>query len=208
MRNLFRYIIISVFLFVSASLYAQEKPRKDDGSFNKNRISFAYGFASVPRLAIVLGNAFGGAIKSLSSDIEAQTYTSFGPLSLTYDSNISKHLSIGVVFSYEYYSGERTWTDGETESEVDNIFTLMPKLTLRWGWQVVNFYHGISLGAGLWLTETEYSSGETDSANYVTLALHLCFFGISLNVGDTVSIFGDVGVGFLGMINIGLALDF
>ena len=49
---------------------------------------------------------------------------------------------------------------------------------------------------------------KTDSANAVTLALHLYFFGISLNVGDTVSIFGDVGVGFLGVINIGMALNF
>jgi hypothetical protein len=208
MKNLFKSIIISAFLFTSASLYAEEEPQKDAGSFYRNRISFAYGFASAHQFAIGFGIGFGGIFKSLFSDLEAQTYSSFGPISLAYDRNVSKHLSIGVVLAYEYYASEQTWTDGETERKNYDIFTLMPKMKFRWGWEIVSFYHGISLGAGLWLTETEYSSGETDSQNYATLAIHFYLFGINLDIGDIVSIFGDFGLGSLGTINTGLAFNF
>jgi hypothetical protein len=208
-RNLFRYIIISAFLLTSVLLYAEEKPQKDAGSFNKNRISLAYGYMSAPRFGYQMGIIIVDVISYMfSSDIEEETYTSFGPLSFTYDRNISKHLSFGVMFSYEYFKSEQTFTDGETKRVYYNLFTVMPKVTLRWGWEVVSFYHGISSGAALWHTGTEDSSGETNSYNDVTLAIHLYLFGININIGDTVSLFGDYGGGFLGMINIGMALDF
>jgi hypothetical protein len=183
---------------------AEEKPHKDAGSFKKNRVSIAYGFASVLEFAFGIGLAFG----SIFADYEEEIYTSFGPLSLTYDRNISKHCSFGVVFAYANFASKRTWEDGETERIEDNLLTLMLKLGLRWGWEVVSFYHGISIGATLFLTETDDSSSETVHENHVTPALHIYFVGLNINVGDTVSLFGDVGLGSLGMMNIGLAFKY
>jgi hypothetical protein len=202
MRRLRRYLLISVLFFTSVSLCAGESSRSDADSSGKHKISFAYGFGSLYVFGLELGHAFG----SLFADPVDTSSSHFGPLSLSYEKLVTKHVALGIVFSYAKINMESIYSDLEVVRDEYNLYMLAPKLLLTWGGNVLSVYHGISLGVGISHVTTEESEGERRSELHFGPAVHVFLVGFNLRFADTVSLFADVGGGYLGSLNVGVGI--
>jgi hypothetical protein len=203
MKKPWRHVLLSLFLLTCAALQGAEVPQPGTEFSKQSRISFAYGVGSVYLFMYDYANIFSHI---LFFDTDSASYTYIGPLSFTYDRLITKHVSLGVVIAYAHHRIE--YIDGllEGDREEVDLFAGAPRVLFRWGGKVLRVYHGISLGLALWLVGYEDADSQDSSEVLLSPAVHLYLLGLDLRLGDAASIFLDVGGGYLGSLNFGLAV--
>ena len=111
-----------------------------------------------------------------------------------------------ISFAYGRHTIESTYTSGRTESDNVNFFAIAPKMLFTWGGEVFSVYHGISLGIGLYYVTMEDANEERTREISLVPAAHFYLVGFNLKLAETVSLFADVGGGYLGSLNIGIGI--
>ncbi|NLV68530.1 MAG: hypothetical protein GXY14_12745 [Spirochaetes bacterium] len=208
MKNFFLTIILSLSLItgLSSSLFAINEYEDEDEYFTYS-VYGGYGFGSVLNISTGLLEAIAFSFSAAFTD-EARTIEdngSFGPLFFGADYYFSDNFSAGGIFVYE--SVNRRWQYDSGYVDWDWTFvSLMGRLNVQYGWDYFKFYHSIMIGGTYSGIDVSSSDGQSPGSSEFIPGVHLALLGIK--IGKEFSVFADVGVGWLGIVNFGASFSF
>ncbi len=181
---------------------------------NINMISAGAGRNSIIGMGLFTFNWTIGTIASIPDEGEEDHMDKKAGLTtwhLAYDRLFFDCILFGLVYNYEKAHYRLTYYDGDyTEDNLD-VHTVMPRARLYWGFTHWKFYHGFGVGKAFYYEkETEYTLNEktNTSDSSTSLAVHVYVLGIEYKINDRFSVYTDLGLGWQGMINYGVAFSF
>lgn len=206
MKKVFLTMILSLSLItgLSSSLFAINEYEEEYFTYS---VYGGYGFASLLNISsailetmtFTLMSPFTGEVRSIKDK------GSLGPLFFGADYYFSDNFSAGGIFVYE--SIKRRWKYETGYADWDYTFvSLMGRLNAQYGWDYFKFYHSIMIGGTYSGTDLFSTKGERKSEGSFFPGGHIALLGIK--VGKEFSVFADVGVGWLGIINFGVSYSF
>lgn len=167
---------------------------------NKNQISVSFGAGSMPEFrdfAITLGSL---------TDVEFNNQS--GTFSLQYLRFLNNKIGVGGILAYERQSGiSNALIDKNNLKDIsENNITVMPTLSGYWyRGRVFGFYSKLAAGACLvnrkGIDEDEVKKNETEFAYQAAVA------GVDLG-GEHLRFFAELGIGYQGIINLGINYSF
>jgi hypothetical protein len=190
--NKFRVLILTLISITCVSVYAQN---------SKNEISFGIGFESWRDIR----ESFQEPFTSIFSFgfIKNETVSNTETFTLNYKNYLTANTTIGATLNYQKFKNQLLFLDEPTSIIETRYYTLMGRgdyYYLRS--EIIKLYSGVAVGAML-----GHESGESiDSKNELYFAFQANFFG--LRVGKNLAGFFELGFGFNGIINMGLAYSF
>ena len=213
MKKYFLSMLIAltvIFGFTSSGFAINEYEEEDE--FYYNNIYVGYGFLSVPSISAALLEAIAFTFSAPFTDDERtiKDKGSFGPLFIGADYFLTDNFSLGGIFSYEDVKRRWVYSDGvSTTGYCDwnwSFISIMGRLNIQYGWDNFKFYHSLMIGGSRVGIGLDPSEGANQSSSEYTWAAHVALLGIK--IGKEFSVFADVGVGYLGIINFGASLSF
>lgn len=197
-------------LILAGTIITGEIIRADESNeFSHHEIQVGYGFVSMLAISATVTNALAFAFTQPFNNYTENTTNiyangSWGPLYVNYSYYPLKWLGVGLVASYEQVND--TVSTGLIRQINWQFLTFLAKVNFTYGWEWVKFYH--SLAAGFtYATATIVDINNLRSSNGKPMfAFHVTVFGI--RVGKTVGVFTDFGIGYQGIINVGVDFKF
>jgi hypothetical protein len=195
-------------LILTASILTGEICRSQDpmDDFPRNDIQIGYGFISMLSVSTLLMNALMVAFTPLPGEKTITDVGSWGPIFVNYNFFPLKWLGVGLVVAYEADNNRTTYSNGGYSDMNWQYTTFMLKVNFRYGWEWVKFYHGISAGVTYAKVNFADTTGIASTNDGALFAFHITAFGI--RVGKTVGVFADIGIGYLGIVNVGVNFVF
>lgn len=206
------FMALAVFFSFSSSLFAINEYEEEDESFTYS-VYGGYGVLSVPYM-------FSGFLEILAFSFTApfdddqktiKDNGSFGPIFLGADFYGSDNFSYGGLIACENVSRRWLYEDasGNETGHADwnwLFLSVMGRLNVQYGWDYFKFYHSLMVGGSYVGLELVSTDGQSRSSSDFIPGAHLVLLGIK--IGREFSFFADFGIGYLGMINFGVAYSF
>ncbi len=197
---------ILLVIVMSASLLAGSTSRLSAHDEYNTSVYGGYGYGSVLNIFTALLEAIAFAYTSpFTGGKEINTEESFGPAFTGIDFTVNEHMSLGGILAYEQLTRRWQFDDGYTDWNWSFI-TLMGRMNIEYGWEYFKFYHSLMLGGTRAELELDDSAGYRHSSSDYIFGAHLSLLGIK--IGKQFSVFADIGIGYLGLVNFGASYSF
>ncbi len=200
-------------MILTASILTGEICRAQDANseFPRNEIQVGYGFISMLSVSATILNALVFGFTQPYSPYSENTSNiynngSWGPLYVNYHYYPIKWLGIGLNAGYEQVNDTVSENNGLIKQINWQFLTFMLNVKIMYGWEWVKFYHGLSGGFTYATATVIGSNGSVSKDAQPIFAFHFTAFGI--RVGKTVGVFADLGIGYLGIVNVGVNFVF
>lgn len=190
---MFRYLSVAFILLLSGSAVAQETRRPVS-------VSLGYGLVTAPEViesvADILGTALtGGAVRYGDG-------TFSGAIVGNIKIPAGRRVTLGADVAYESFKKDvySESSGAKLGTSKGRYISVIPRADLYWlDKRAIRLYSGIGLGASF--ATQKYDS---DKANSVLFAFNLVPIGVEL--GTTISVFGEAAFGFNGLVHAGARL--
>ena len=197
---------VLMILGFTTQVFAQEYRGDDGDDYFTYSVSGGYGFGSVPQIATALLESIAFAYTApFTGSKKIETKDVFGPVFAGADYYFNDNFSCGGMLVCDTFTRRWTFDNGYTDWNW-SFLSLMGRLNLQYGWEYVKFYHSLMIGGSRVGIELEDSDGNSHSSSEYTWAGHLALLGI--RIGKEFSVFADIGVGYLGIVNFGASISF
>lgn len=188
-------LLILVFIIVLSRTANAQDDRQA-----KTSISAGYGLLTVPEIiegtSDILGTAFSGGTVTYDDGKFS------GAIFLNLKIPIGKRFTLGTDVVYEKFS-KKVHSEQTGESLGDSkgqYISVIPRLDFYWvNRKALRLYSGV--GAGVAFANQKF---DDDKANDVLFAFNAAPIGIEL--GNTISFFGEASIGYNGLINVGIRI--
>ncbi|MFO8128856.1 MAG: hypothetical protein R6T99_03015 [Bacteroidales bacterium] len=178
---------------------------------SNNEVYMSYGAGTVPGIIDGFTNVLSDFFEGMFVDakvIETKSLSS-GAIGLGYNRDLSKKITIGVVFLYQGFDVDTKikLKDGsimDLESN-DLYYTGMARVNFRYvqtRW--VTLYSGLAAG----MTINIFDADDKTSADDQDIQLAYQINGVGIRVGKTYGAFAELGFGYSGFISGGLSWKF
>ncbi|MBN2435527.1 MAG: hypothetical protein JXK07_09720 [Spirochaetes bacterium] len=208
MKSKFNLCVI-IFIFVASfsSISAE----------TKNRFSAGVGFGSFN--TIIYGSGF-TATAIIDSELdkldnkkeESTDEISAGILfNASYDRKVLEYLALGLNYNYEKINYIINYDDNDSSETDLNIHTIMPRITLIYGFKNLKIYHAFAIGIGIYdNTLIEKIDSQTIDEHKIVYdpAIHVTIVGLEYHLTEHIYAFMDAGIGFAGFANAGVGYMF
>lgn len=194
-------LLTIVLVLLGASVNAQEyKP-------GKNEIRLGYGFLTGPEMANSLLSIWPAIGMTIGKDTISDYMSSFyGVADLEYNRFLKKWVSIGVSVSLNPISTLIKTKHGKDLTWNYYIINVMPKVNFYYlNKGILSLYSGVETGAAIILWRDRQGS-TTLSDSGVSWAFHVNVFGI--RIGKEIGAYMEWGLGFRGVVNLGISGKF
>jgi opacity protein-like surface antigen len=204
-------VVFLLLLLCWGSLFSQSATKE---------IQLSWGLITIQDLAelgkslgAIIGNAIGSGIVDLilgpgSADrLDHMSTQGYGTFILGYNYSPGR-LKFGLLASYTHYRVNYIFQSGKTARDLDHFITGMARLDYKWiNGSAVKLYSGV--GAGICYYHSKGTSAFTSDVrtnNEIFFAFQVNALGIRL--GKKLGFFIELGLGYNGIINGGLSLEF
>jgi hypothetical protein len=191
MRNAFRLCLLAWISMAGSVVMAQQ----NSAVFPKNEFTLAYGVATIPEIAVSIGNLFATSITGQ----EVDDIRGGGALIISYNHYSSEKFSWGftgiyekVTATYKNPNDEYDWT--ALTFMANGKYYYVSNSSLR-------LYSGLALG---------YSNLNSKStlSNDNNGALAFQINAIGVRFGNRIGVLGELGFGYEGIVKAGISLKF
>ncbi len=204
-------ITISVLFSFSTSVFAYNEYEEEDEYFTYS-VYGGYGLVSVPNISSALLEAVAFSFSAAFTDDHrtVKDNGSFGPIFVGADYYLSDNFSFGGLCCLEQIRRRWEYSDAGTVTGYADwnwtFISLMGRVNIQYGWDYFKFYHSLMVGGTYVGIGLEDSDDHSQSGSDFIPGAHLALLGIK--VGKEFSVFVDIGVGYLGIINFGASFSF
>jgi hypothetical protein len=180
----------------AASILSYSQPN----AFKSNTITLGYGYPNIAALA-------------LSTDVEKEGFSPFGPVILGYHKDVGKRITIGVEFGYSTakttpvvqgtlrYNYNLSFFTGLIRGDIN--YVTKPKFKI---------YSGIALGLFTIAANAKITEGNGIPDKYADtgsgFAFHLNACGAKFLINKSWGIYSELGIGYRGILNTGVFYNF
>ena len=168
----------------------------------KNELYTGYGLLPLTEVMVSISP---GIMAVFSGEQNESKTTSTGTFFLGYNRSLAKWVSAGIMVGYQRINCDIRWSDGTQTVTIDNVLVMVSARFnyIRGPW--VTGYSGISAGI-MYLNERDIFTGiDNPDQMYSTFTFspQITLFG--LRVGRQFGGFVEFGLGYMGVINLGLS---
>lgn len=191
-------LLTLLFLFIIPSgLNAKDYRQK------RHEISAGYGVAPLPQWA-----AFAKTVVTLGI-LRPENGKYSGAVSASYGYRLSRVVNLGVTYSFSKYAADLYLLHVNTGRENNTYQTVMPMVKISWlNSRVITLYSRAALGITFNHCKTDYTNEEgvqtTTTGNETQVGFQ--FSPVGIEIGKTVALFAETGLGNMGSIVLGLRL--
>ncbi len=196
MKNL---IIGLVILCCFKPLIAQEK--------GTSEFSLGYGLATSTQLMYDISDIFVNVFTFGSATFENEKST--GAINFGYKYSIGDHFSLGAAFAYEQITNDAKSGNDLIGKTTNTFYTIAIESNIRYvSKEHFQMYSGLGLGYTAGMQDfTSSDPSESDSDDSVHL-FNLQITGLGVRAGNAFGGFAEVGLGYKGILNLGISYQF
>lgn len=169
----------------------------------RHEISAAYGVAPLPQWA-----AFAKTVITLGI-VRPENGKYSGAVSASYAYRLSRVVNLGITYSFSKYAADLYLLHVNTGREHNTYHTVMPMVKINWmNSRIITLYSRAAMGITFNHSKADYTNEEgvqkTTTGNETQVGFQLSPVGIE--IGKTVALFAETGLGNMGSIVLGLRL--
>ncbi len=204
--KIFIYFFI-YFFAISAQAQDVESNKQEQNKF-KNNFNINYGLLSNQQFLFLLSSVYQSAFSNINEDNYDQRIKSIGSIGLKYDYQINKTFLVGMQYNNNYIKSKLNYKNPLYSSLVIKSkvnFLGINSSAKYFHKNQLHLYSGVALGVGIY-SGKEIKDSHIEKYRGTRFAWHANLFG--LRYGDRVGGFVELGVGYKGIMNVGVVGSF
>jgi len=190
---------------LTAVLFTQNEIQAQKSFLMKNDLKVGYGTITFPEMASSFMILFVGMWDVIAKDSVKEMNTSFyGNINIAYERRLKQWISIGAVGTFNPVFANIETKAGLSLSYNFYIVSLMPQVNFYYMRKdMVSLYSGLAVGGSLLIEEDRNVNTTNTYETDLVFAYQANFFGF--RIGKEIAGYAEFGMGFKGIINIGIS---